>query len=594
MGDGLFPAVPTKLEELSDKELADLLADHEQAAGLIDAEDTEFLAGLTADEIITQYESGASAIKLLRAEMKARDDAAEAYAARKEEIASGLKAESEGEGDGDGEGDAEGDTEGDGEGDGEDAEAEGEGTAESDEVEAEADKVEVKAEKVLVADAEAEKPRLRRVPPASAERIVVSEESALSFVASGLVPSTTPGSALRTRGELATASKRMMDALGPPAKSADGREDRYRVATLDYKSNFPAERTLVASDLAGNADKIAAIGSPFLGAESLGALVASGGLCAPLEPIYTMPQFAVRDRPVRDALPNFRAERGGVNVPTPTTIGDAAGAITVISAAADGLGGTFATKSCLDMDCPTYTEYAVTVISHCREFGNLNAMAWPEKIAHENDLTMAEHARVAETYLLDQIKALSVNVTQGADTLGAMIYLVDAIVKAKHGIRSRLRMPREARFVALLPAVIEEILELDTVSTQFDRFQSIGDLNAYLAGLGIDAYYYLDSPSTGTSQIADASQTAGTLDGLPANIQWAVFPQGTFIHIDMAELNLGIVRDSTLNSTNDFQNFGETFENIAKIGPDQAAYWVTSNICPTGQFPGAGTVRSCE
>ena len=67
-------------------------------------------------------------------------------------------------------------------------------------------------------------------------------------------------------------------------------------------------------------------------------------------------------------------------------------------------------------------------------------MAWPEKIAHENDLTMAAHARTAEGYLLDRIKAQSLNVTNGAETLGALIYLVDAIVKSAFGIRGRLRM----------------------------------------------------------------------------------------------------------------------------------------------------------
>ena len=48
------------------------------------------------------------------------------------------------------------------------------------------------------------------------------------------------------------------------------------------------------------------------------ALVASGGLCAPLTPIYSMPNFATEEEPVWDALPVFRAARGGVNVPTAT------------------------------------------------------------------------------------------------------------------------------------------------------------------------------------------------------------------------------------------------------------------------------------
>ena len=59
-------------------------------------------------------------------------------------------------------------------------------------------------------------------------------------------------------------------------------------------------------------------------------------------------------------------------------------------------------------------------------------------------------------------------------------------------------------------------------------------------------------------------------------------------------LELGIVRDSTLNSTNDFQIFGERFRNVARIAPAQAAYWETTTLCAVGQFPPAGTARTCE
>jgi hypothetical protein len=162
-------------------------------------------------------------------------------------------------------------------------------------------------------------------------------------------------------------------------------------------------------------------------------------------------------------------------------------------------------------------------------------------------------------------------------------------------------MDPETVFDAYLPAVLPDLLQLDTVQTQFDRFTSEEALVAYLRGLDINPIFYIDTALTadgtgndGVSQIADASQATGALDSLPDQIEWAIHPRGTFLHIDMAELNLGIVRDSTLNSTNDFQNFGESFENVARIGPAQAAYWMTLDICPTGAFPPAGTVRTCE
>ena len=201
-------------------------------------------------------------------------------------------------------------------------------------------------------------------------------------------------------------------------------------------------------------------------------------------------------RPVRDALPGFAADRGGVNVPTATYIADITSAITVIEEAADALGGTYATKSCQDLECPEYTEVPVTVISHCREYGNLNSMAWPEKIAHENDLTMAAHARTAEHYLLDRIKSLSINVT-AANLLGAYADLVYAVTRAKSGIRYRLRMDQGARFRVLLPAWLPDLLVADTASTPFDRFQNQAALSAHLESYGISVTYYLDDVTGG-------------------------------------------------------------------------------------------------
>ncbi len=603
--DGLFPTLPKDLTTLSDEELAAYLDQSVKAHEKIMLDDPEYLKGLSADEIHTQHLAGAEGIKALNAETQARVEAAAAFAAGKDELDAEIKAVLEPKAEAEAEAEDDDENGDEDEKPAEDAPAEEEAAPEA---EAEAtEEVADTREKVLVADAtepEPTKPRLRRAPPApAADRVAVNEpEKALAFVASGLVPSTVPGTVFEDRSGLAEGQAKMAKALGSPTHSEYGREERYLVATLDYSENYPEDRVLHPSDWQANSEKIAAVGSPYLGDAGVDALVASGGFCAPLEPIYSMPQLASRDRPVRDALPNFRAQRGGVNVPTPTTIADAMGAITVITAAEDELGGTFATKACLDMDCPTYSEYAVTVISHCREFGNLNSFAWPEKIAHENELTMAAHARIAEGYILGQIKSLSVKVSSGAETLGALIYLMDAITKSQFGIRSRLRLPNEARFVALLPRVALDILLLDTVQTQYDRYRSKRDIEDYLAGVGVDVTWYMDTPLNasgqgpdGPSMIADAAQgDQAALEAFPDTIQWGLFPAGTFLHLDMASLELGIVRDSTLNSTNDFQIFGESFENVARIGPPQAAYWETTDICANGNFPPAGTTRTCD
>ena len=583
--DSLFPTLPEDLSALSDEDLSDLLKEHEVAGDLIDNEDAEFTAGFEGEQLLAEYGKGVDQIEQIEAEQNARVEQQKAYQAEKEELRKRRLAK-------------------------QDAEQEEEVEEAADETEVlaeetttdddssdddeEEDKV-VEEQEAVVATAVVEKPRLRRPPAPSSDRMPDGKAGAVLVAAAG-VEGERAGAPL-DRQRLAKAYKKTADRWGRVAKHDGGMEQRILVASANFE--FPEERVLHQSDWEYNAQKIAEIvpqSVPGMYGYELTdrALVASGGLCAPLEPIYTIPNFATQARPVRDALPSFRADRGGVNVGAATYVGSITTAISTITEANDALGGTFATKSCQALDCPAFTEVPVTVIAHCREYGNLNAMAWPEKIAHENDLTMAAHARTAESYLLDRIKTLSVNVTNGAETLGALIYLIDGIVKASFGIRGRLRMPREARFRVLLPFWVPDMLGLDTVQTQFDRFNTQADLTAYLRSYRIEPTYYLDTPSTGTTQLPDSSQTAAAIDSLPDNVQWAIFPEGAFIHVDSGGLELGIVRDSTLNSTNDYQFFGETFENVALLAPQQAAYWVTSDLCASGQFPPAGTARTCD
>lgn len=590
--DPLFPQIPEKLADLPDAEVAQLLTDAQAAADLIDSDDQEFLKGLTADEIIEQYAQGVETIKTLRAEHKARQDAYAEFVAKRDELKAARETEDVVE---------------------ETTEAEAEVVAEAeaileDTVVEEAEVV-VAEEPVLVTASVVPSPRYARTPPApAADRISVStiEPKGAALVAAGGYREQFSGPL--NPQTLAQLNRSVAFEYGPTEHNGkktyvDGPHGRAefdgpRVKTARADFDYPSDRILDGSEddigkiRAALPPSVNVLGQP--GTMGREALVASGGLCAPLTPIYTMPNFGTEAEPVWDSLPVFQAARGGVNVPAATYVADITSAISSISEENDALGGTFATKSCQDLTCPAYTETAVQILAHCREYGNLNARAWPEKIAHEDALTMQALSRTAEGFMLDRIKALSVNTTVGAETLGALIYLVDGLEKAKFGIRSRLRMPREARFRALLPAVILDILVLDTISTQFDRFRSEGELVAYLRSLNIEPTFYLDTPSTGASQIADSAQTAAALDPFPDTLQAAVFPEGAFIGIDSGSLELGIVRDSTLNSTNDFQVFGEKFRNVALLGPAQSAYWITFDLCASGQFPPAGTVRTCD
>jgi hypothetical protein len=610
--DPLFPPLPEDLKALSDDEVQKLLDDSVAAAALIQADDEEFLAGYTADEILAELAQGVEQIRAIKAENALRVEAYENYKAEKARLAAELEADEpkpdEEEGD---------------EPKPDDAEVTAEETTE---VVAEVEEtVEEQEEAPVPVTASAPQPRFSRTPPAPAkERIVVEtvEAKGAAMVASSQFKGENPEPL--APDTLASLMRDVANDLGPMAHDGknvirqrvtpwqidhydDGRRVEHgggeliwsgpktKVAGVSF--DFPSDRQLTGGD--DDMDKIRAAMPPTVqvfgknGTMSQEALTASGGICAPSTPFYGQVNFGTEAEPVWDSLPVFQAARGGVNVPTSTYIADITTAISSISEANDALGGTFATKSCQALDCPAYTETFVNIFAHCREYGNLNARTWPEKIAHENALTMQALSRTSETFMLDRIKALSIAVSNGATTLGSLIYVVEAIVEAKFGIMGRFRMPRGARFRAYLPYWVPDMLALDTINTQFDRYRSEESLVAYLRGLGIDPVFYLDSPSTDTTQLPDAAQTAAAIDELPANIQWGIHPDGAFLGIDSGSLELGIVRDSELNSTNDFQVFGERFRNLVRIAPAQSALWVTTTYCANGNFPPAGTSIDC-
>lgn len=606
MDQPLFPDLQKDLKDYTDEELAELLEDYKSRLELIKTDDSEFLGDLAEDVILAQMRVGVDQIKAMTAEQTARVEAHENYVSAKADLAAELEVKAEDEPAADAEAkddDAE-------KADDDDAEAKDdeapEASAEADEAEA----VEEKADdrELVLASGETEDeaegtatngeasvtpPRLRRPPAPAPERISVSEPVGATLVAAGEMSYLfKEGLTPESLAELIIASASHhgpMPKVDPPGKYRFGGPE-HRVAHADFP--FPEERTLTA-DINSNMDKLRAVlveGDP--GGYGQHALTASGGLCAPLEPIYSMPNFAVDTEPVWDALPKFRADRGGVNVPTPTTIGDITTAISSISEANDALGGTFATKSCQDLDCPAYTEVAVQILAHCREYGNLNARAWPEKIAHENALTMAALAATSETFMLNRIKDLSIELTQ-AEILSAYSDLVYSFVRARAGIISRLRMSNAARFNIAVPEWLGDLLAADVAQTQFDRYQAQAAMVAHLSSLGFRVILYKDEVTGGTSQKFAAEVAASALDDFPDDVQWGIWPEGQFIGVDMGVLELGIVRDSTLNSTNDFQVFGERFRNVAMLGPAQSALWVVQGVCPTGEFPALGTALTC-
>lgn len=269
-----------------------------------------------------------------------------------------------------------------------------------------------------------------------------------------------------------------------------------------------------------------------------------------------------------------------------------------ITAAADAsaLNGTqlqqvSAYKPCLHVSCPGATEIDVASITRCVEFGNLTARAYPEQVEAWTTLALAQWARRAETALLDRMSSSSTPVT-APSILGAARQLVAQEIKAGSYFRNRNRMDRDMPLHVWMPAWVIDLAICDLVfgsgfeteyyATAREQFEEA------LTQANINVSWYVDS-GTGKGQLLNSGNKQGTgaLVSFPSTVVSYMAAEGSWLFLDAGELNIGLVRDSTLNTSNNYRIFGETFEEAALIGPESLE--ITHTIAASGAFVNAAT-----
>jgi hypothetical protein len=552
----VFPELPTDLSAVEDEQLAtlrdELLAQIKHVAS--NRRDPEVVGELTQAQVTEALEAAVTAKLMLDAEIDSRAAAEGQYDSEVEELAAkaGVTLAAEEKAD-----EADGE-----EADGDDGEADGEKPAE----EAAAEKPEALA---------AAAARVRPLPAARKHRPTPAEYETkglrLTSHAAGLGAGFEVGTLLDR--------KRLAEVMTDMVKKRVKPGERAIVASATYE--YPEDRILDAKNGDLNAEKIQAVAPQ--------ALVASGANCAPLTPIYELPGVETAVRPVRDSIPSFQATRGGVIIGATPRMTDYAAAVGVVAAADNAQGGTFATKTCMRIECPDFTSIQVDSIYTCIEADNLAARAYPELMARIDELVRAEQARAADSRLLDFISAGSKQMDgENALTAGAIWSLFGDVYHAAAQIRSANRMPEGATLTALFPAWIIDLLALDIARGQFDRFQTRQQIVSILEGAGVNVTFYLDGSSTAAAGQVYSHAVDGNLAAFPASAEWFIFPPGSWLHLDSGTLELGVVRDSTLNSTNDFQIFAETWEQVAFVGVESLA--VTSRVCPSGEVAAPANV----
>jgi hypothetical protein len=398
-------------------------------------------------------------------------------------------------------------------------------------------------------------------PEVPADRRPVTQVSAapVAITAGADIPGYTAGSPLDDMNAVAEAMAKRIHALRR-VNGGDG--EQHIVASVT--TSFPEDRTL-STDAESNWAKIQAVTSPE-------AIVAAGGHVAPFEARYDIFGIGTTARPVRDALPRFQADRGGIRFITPPVLSSYGNAVGVWTAANDSA-ETPGTKASLTVTAASENTVATDAVTLQMQFGNLATRAYPELIARHNELGLIQHAREAEGQILSRLTTLSTAVTSTSLIGVARDFLVQ-LGRAAANYRGRHRLEADAPLRVICPAWVKDAMAADLALAMpgDNTLNAYAEIEGFIASRGINVTWHIDD--------FDGAQSTGAMNEFADTFVWYIFAEGTFLFLDGGTLDLGIIRDSSLVGTNDYKMFVETFEGVAKVGVESLK--VTSTISVNG------------
>jgi hypothetical protein len=377
-------------------------------------------------------------------------------------------------------------------------------------------------------------------------------------------------------------------------------DDRY------LRENDPDHNTRVLADVTSRDTLVASAAA----ATARGALVAAGGLCAPITQLYDVPVIGSAARPVRDALTNMGADRGGIRWRQHLSFGDFAGATGIWTLDMDeavGTGTPPAPKPCLDVECPEPAEAYVEAVTFCMTFSNVTTRFDAEATAANIQAAQIAHARYAENRLLTQLAALSTTLTAPA-VVSATRDILLALDRLFAAHRNFYRLEENEAFRLVLPRWVRDALRADLLlgagfASGDDLFDAFAATDALITGWftarGVNITWHLDGrPATlaAAGEVGMANQFYGAwadnaaVPDFPAQLEALLWVEGEMIHLDAGTLDLGIVRDSALNQNNRYKQFSETFEGVAHRGVEAIRLVVDLQI--SGMTAGTADTRA--
>lgn len=366
---------------------------------------------------------------------------------------------------------------------------------------------------------------------------------------------------------------------------AKGNGQRHLVASIEMNDVKNDART------AKGDTEIAALWAKATDSQSL---VASGGWCSPSETVY---DFACdfEAMPEMLDLPSITGNRGGLRYPTSPLLGDVLDDITsgftwteADDIAAAEPGGP--TKPCYVIPCPEFDEVRLQAQGICVTAGNLMDRSWPENVQRNIDLVMTAHAHRMNSLRIAKVVAASTAVAPTVTDLSAAEAILASIELQIISARDQFFMSADQVLEVVLPRWTRTVIRRDLARRAGVTFNQVAnsDITAFFTEIGARVQFVSDWQSMRYVPVAPAVYAGATT--LPASVQALVYPAGSHVVLDGGSLDLGVVRDSTLNATNDFTAaWTEEFWNVVSRC---FSLIVTIPICANG-WTGAPNEIAC-
>jgi hypothetical protein len=319
-----------------------------------------------------------------------------------------------------------------------------------------------------------------------------------------------------------------------------------------------------------------------------------------VEPLYDYIVEGDTGRPVRDFYSSFQARRGGISwrtAPTLASIGavnTTASGVGIWTAANDASPSDPSTKPVLTLTCPAVTSAQIYAVTIAMKHGNFMGLYDPETVAMWVHYQEIAQARIAETQLLADIAANSVQTQEVDIKTGFARDWLNWVDRLVTDIRYQNRMAENEPLDFAAPTWAHAALRSDRVleipgATSDGFTMTNAEIDSWFSARGLrtlwfrDTQYFPTQPGT-----IPSGGVSGMLSKFPTRVKAFISGLGHHTILDGGSLDMGIGRDPTLNGTNDVQTQSEVMEKLVTRGP--IAYSFDAPVCVSGSSSGTSSV----